>query len=300
MGTFEVTITSVIGMDDIRRYEIASDTNLMWHVGEHMHRLSVAEVDEDGNVRVFMVRRTKPRRVKGVLESHDFRNGAGVWIDLDDVPAMFVIAAVINAVETTNTGERSHNDTPWTPDVPTDDQWSRGETVTVLDLRPGDVVEVGRRPGVVPGTETVVDVRLPGNGTVELDLSDSGTWHCSVTAEWRLVDPQTAVEDTEDTPEGEDTGETISVCQGCFHAVAYGECEGCDHCVEFKISGDHQSDPCRALWLAQCQRWAGAGVTLVAGDVEYGFRTTECEGCGDGAHGDRFEVTVMRDTHPVA
>lgn len=287
----DIEITGVIGMDDTTRFEFGGDAMLIVDAGRTF-RVTSADVSADGSVRVFLVRRT----IKGT----DYKNGVGMWVSLDDVRDAEIVDAIVNTIETTTAGPRSHNDTPWTPDVPTDDQWSRGETVTVLDLRPGDVVEVGRRPGVVPGTQTVVDVRLPGNGAVELDLSGSGTWHCSVTAEWRVVDPQTAVEDTEDTPEGEDTEETISVCQGCVHAVAYGECEGCDHCVEFKISGDHLSDPCRALWLAQCQRWAGAGVSLVAGDVEHGFCTTECEGCGDTDHGDRFEATVIQDTHPLA
>ena len=74
----------------------------------------------------------------------------------------------------------------------------------------------------------------------------------------------------------------LEVCTVCVHIIANGEYnDGTD-------TGDRVAD-------AQVALWGDAASRLVLGDVDEdrGFSSAECDGCGNGAAGDRYAAAVL-------
>lgn len=74
----------------------------------------------------------------------------------------------------------------------------------------------------------------------------------------------------------------------------------CGHCRMVLANGDSSGIPDYDAWAEGFDaRWAGSSwrLTVLHGEAE--FRTTECDGCGDELHGDRFPAVATPGDWPT-
>jgi len=75
----------------------------------------------------------------------------------------------------------------------------------------------------------------------------------------------------------------LSVCVVCIHLLANGEY-------------DDGTDAAEVASAGQLAKWGDDVQHLVAGGDDLGFMKSDCDGCGDHHHGDRFRAYLMIPT----
>ena len=72
----------------------------------------------------------------------------------------------------------------------------------------------------------------------------------------------------------------LSICQVCLHLLANGEYNDGTDAAEIAAKG-------------MARIWSKDARHLVLGGDELGYSTSDCGGCGDWHHGDRFAATAL-------
>lgn len=73
----------------------------------------------------------------------------------------------------------------------------------------------------------------------------------------------------------------LSICLICLHLIANGEYN----------DGTDIADVTNARML---EKWGDLTMSISLGGDELGFCTSECDGCGDTDHGDRFTAVILQ------
>lgn len=82
----------------------------------------------------------------------------------------------------------------------------------------------------------------------------------------------------------------LSVCNECIQLLANGGCDGCETCV---FSDNPESEPCQTVADRMVAKWGDDTMHLSPGSGDLGYCQSECQGCGQTDHGDRFEAVAL-------
>lgn len=79
----------------------------------------------------------------------------------------------------------------------------------------------------------------------------------------------------------------VNICQCCLMALANGDESGCRDFWNHR-DGEGKDHPAGLMGKLE-------GYWVAPGDGEAFFSTSECDGCGDRLHGDRFECVIVEE-----